>query len=66
MRHCCNDDPAFFLGKETKRMAVLEIRVLVFFTTLQESLRIQKDSTLGIMDKDSSSYYLQISAALSE
>ena len=23
-----------------------------FFTTLQESLRIQKDSTLGVMDKD--------------
>ena len=24
----------------------------MFFTTLQESLRIQKDSKLGIMDKD--------------
>ena len=40
-----------FPGKETKRMAVLAQSSSVF-TTLQESLRIQKDSILGIMDKD--------------
>ena len=34
-----------------KRMAVLDQSSYVF-TTLQESLRIQKDSILGIMDKD--------------
>ena len=42
-----------FPGKEMKRMAVLvPSYCVVFFTTLQESLRIQKDSILGIMDKD--------------
>ena len=40
-----------FFGKETKRM-LYQIQVLVFFTNLQKSLRIQKDSILGIMDKD--------------
>ena len=34
-----------------KQMAVLDQSSCVF-TTLQESLRIQKDSILGIMDKD--------------
>ena len=40
-----------FPGKETKRMVVLD-QSSCFFTTLQESLRIQKDTILGIMDKD--------------
>ena len=29
----------------------------MFFTTLQESLRIQKDSVVGIMDKDLSTTF---------
>ena len=29
----------------------------MFFTTLQESLRIQKDSILGILDKDMSTAF---------
>ena len=37
-------------------MAVLDLSSCVF-TTLQESLRIQKDSILGIMDKDRSTTF---------
>ena len=37
-----------FSGKETKRMALPDPSSFVF-TTLQESLRIQKDSILGII-----------------
>ena len=40
-----------FPRKKTKRMAVLDQSSCVF-TTLQENLRIQKDSILGIMDQD--------------
>ena len=45
-----------FPGKEAKRTAVLDQNSCVF-TTLQESLRIQKDSILGIMDKDRSTTF---------
>ena len=38
-----------FPGKE---MAVLDQSSCFFFTTLQESLRNQKDSILGITDQD--------------
>ena len=40
-----------FPGKETKRMALLDQSYCVI-TTIQESLRIEKDTILGIIDKD--------------
>ena len=44
----CSDDSDFFLVKKGSEW-LYQIRVLVFFTTLQESFRIQKDSILGII-----------------
>ena len=45
-----------FPGKETKQMTVLD-QSSCFFTTLHESLRIQEDSILGVMDKDLSTIF---------